>query len=110
MHEDHGEVVVGGRLSPEVGRLVDLDVQVERVVGDDDPRRAAQLAELDLLAGGPVADDPALPGDADRAGRGGQAGRSDDGAEDAALDAHRVLSSLSTWRRASRPPIRVTTS
>ena len=71
--------------------------------------RAAERPELDLLAGGPVADDPALPGDADGAGRGSQAGRSHDGAEDAALDAHRV-SSLSTWRRASLPPIRVTTS
>ena len=43
--EDHGEVVVGGRAAAEVGRLVDLDVQVERVVGHDDPRRAVQLAE-----------------------------------------------------------------
>ena len=109
MHEDHGQVVVGRRPTAEVGRLVDLDVQVERVVGDDDSPRAPQLAELDLLAGDPVADDPALPGDADRAGGGGQAGRADDGAEDTALDAHRV-SSLSTWRRVSRPPIRVTTS
>ena len=98
----------------EVGRLVDLDVQVERVVGHDDPRRAVQLAERDPLARGAVADDPVLARDADRAGGGGQAGRADDGAEDAALDAHRVpprsSSSLSTWRRTNRPPIRVTIS
>jgi hypothetical protein len=76
-----------------------------------------QLAELDVLAGDTVADDPVLPGDADRAGCCGQAGRADDGAEDPALDAKREVpsrsaagSSESTWRRASRPPSRVTIS
>ena len=110
MHEDHGQVVVGGRAPAEVGRLVDLDVQVERVVGHHDPRGAVQLAERHLLPRVAPADDPVLAHDAGGAGGGGQAGRADDGAEDPALDAHRVPSSLSTKRRTNRPPMRVTIS
>ena len=124
MHEDDGQVVVGGGHAAEVLRLVDLDVEVDRVVGDDHARRAVERTERHLLAGGTVADDAVLAGDADGAGGSGQAGCAHDGAEDAALDAQRVVLpessvsarrpsvsvSVSTCLRTSRPPTRVTIS
>jgi hypothetical protein len=92
-------------------------VQVDGVVGDDHARRAVQLPEGDLLARGAMADDAVLAGDAHRARGRGQAGCAHDGAEDAAPGAQRAVppessadTSVSTCRRVSRPPIRVTIS